>query len=157
LADVLWYGRDDWYKNPAAFRQLASACPDVSFATIGRADLPASDNVRDLGWRDDVAALLPRVRVLLMTSRFEGSPNLALQSLACGVPIAAFDIAATRELAADHPARVFLAPPGDIAGLRAALSDALDTGPGEPADVPSLNDVRNQWLDLLSGLAPRLA
>lgn len=52
-----------------------------------------SDAVRLLGNRDDVADVYRACDVTVLTSRREGTPNVLLESMACGVPVVATDVA----------------------------------------------------------------
>ncbi len=60
-------------------------------AMIDELDLTAS--VRLLGNRDDIVNLYNACDVTVLTSRREGTPNVLLESMACGVPVIATDVA----------------------------------------------------------------
>lgn len=150
--DVVWYGRNDWLKNPEALIALARQTPDLRFVALGRADLPPLANVKNLGWVDDPEPLITGARATLLTSRYEGSPNFALQSLALGVPVAGFEIPALAELSSIHPGRLFLAKAENIEDLRRAVHAACDKGQQKPTSVSTLSEVRREWSDLIGGL-----
>lgn len=86
------------------------------------------------GWRTSVrppVAALPDLfnefDLVVMPSRFEGLALIAIETILCGVPLAATSAPGLKEiLPADHP---WLAPPEDPAALAAALSRAI----GDPS------------------------
>ncbi len=55
--------------------------------------LGLSEAVRCLGNRDDAADLYNLCSVTVLTSKREGTPNVLLESMACGVPVVATDVA----------------------------------------------------------------
>jgi glycosyltransferase involved in cell wall biosynthesis len=79
-----------------------------------------SGRVGWLGLRDDVPDLLAASDAFVLSSRWEGSPNVVLEALAAGVPVAATDVGGVRELVHDGRSG-FLVPPGDVAALAGAM------------------------------------
>jgi glycosyltransferase involved in cell wall biosynthesis len=63
---------------------------DQVFKLIEELDLKA--NCRFLGNRNDVEALYTICDVTILPSFFEGTPNVALESMSCGVPVIATDV-----------------------------------------------------------------
>jgi glycosyltransferase involved in cell wall biosynthesis len=103
--------------------------------------LPA-DQVVFTGYRDDdeVRAIVAGAAVLAFPSAAEGFGLPPLEAFAAGVPVVASDLPVTREVLGSDPDRATLAPPGDAAGLAAALQDRL-TRP----DPPGAADARRAW------------
>jgi len=66
--------------------------------------------------RQEVAAAMPNLDVLVHASWWEGLPRVVVQALAAGVPVVAFDVDATGEVVLDGETG-FLIRPGDIMGL----------------------------------------
>jgi glycosyltransferase involved in cell wall biosynthesis len=122
-------------KDPRLFVQVAAEAlgrhPDAVFLHAGdgelreqvEADIAArrlQGRVRLLGWRRDVPDLLHLADVLLLTSRWEGLPQVFPQAMAAAKPIVATAVDGAPEAIA-HGETGFLAPHGDAAGLAAAL------------------------------------
>ncbi len=86
-----------------------------------------ADRLTVLGARQDVADLLRLSDVLLVTSRFEGMPNVVLESLVLGVPVVAADVGAVAELVEDRRTGIVVSSDAaeDFAdGLVEVLSDS---------------------------------
>jgi glycosyltransferase involved in cell wall biosynthesis len=56
-------------------------------------------------------------------SRFEGSPNVVLEAMACRCPVIVSDIAAHRELLDDHSALFFA--PDDVEGVAGGIVSSI--------------------------------
>ena len=65
-----------------------------------------------LGNRDDVELIYPACDVTALPSLFEGTPNVALESMACAVPVVATDVADNALVVPDGQAG-FIVPLGD--------------------------------------------
>ena len=100
---VLLIGRLEYQKNQQlALRALASmeetdrrkirlflagaGTQEVMLRGLARA-LDVEENVRFLGYRSDLASLLPGADLLLMTSLFEGMPLTLIEAMNAGIPI----------------------------------------------------------------------
>ena len=55
-----------------------------------------------IGWRPDVPALLKRADLLVHPSRYEGQPNVVLESMAAGIPCIATQVEGIEELLGPH-------------------------------------------------------
>jgi phosphatidylinositol alpha-1,6-mannosyltransferase len=71
-----------------------------------------------LGWRNDVDQLIPLLDVLLISSRYEGFPQTAVQAVTAHVPVIGYAVGGLPELL---PAD-FLVPPGDEDGILAVVT-----------------------------------
>lgn len=100
--DVAYLGRLTYPKHPErlldVFKKVLEKKPDAKLAVIGKGDL--DDEVRAhakmlgiesqidfLGFRSNPLKILHSAKVMVMTSRWEGTPMCALEALALGVPI----------------------------------------------------------------------
>lgn len=121
-------------KDPLTFvavaERVCTAAPDTVFLLAGDGELRgpmlariAAANLRDkvkiLGWRRDIPDLLHLCNVLLLTSRWEGLPQVFAQAMAAGKPIVATDVDGNREAVQDG-VNGFVRAVGDVRGLAAA-------------------------------------
>jgi glycosyltransferase involved in cell wall biosynthesis len=75
------------------------------------------------GWRRDAAALIKAARLVVLPSRYEGMPNVILEAMAAGKPVAASHVEGVAELLGQAAAEQ-TCPPGDPQAL-SALIDRL--------------------------------
>ncbi len=88
------------------------------------ADLGVADRMVFSGWWDDVPSLLAASRVSVLSSRHEGLPRAAVESLAAGVPVVATAVDGTPEVVRDG-INGFLVEAGDVAGLARRVGQVL--------------------------------
>ena len=130
---IAFFGRDPAIKGADV---LAGALENlrgltvVTVATPAEAeqDLARHARVVSVPFTDDVREVLWAVDAVALPSRGEGLPFVALEALACGVPVVASDLPWAVELANDDGA-VRLARGGDAASLAAALRTTLAAPP----------------------------
>lgn len=89
--------------------------------------LGLGDEVRWLGWREDVPRLIKAMDITVNTSDREGSSNAILESLAMGVPVVATRVGGTPEILDGGNAGVLIAPDDSDALAGALLRLAEDT------------------------------
>ena len=114
-------------KNPLDFIRLAALVkkdmPDTRFVMAGDGELrPAvesaiadaglGESVALLGWRRDVAEIIPALDVLVLTSLWEGLPRVLPQAMAAARPVVAYRVNGTPEAVADGTSG-YLVEPGD--------------------------------------------
>jgi len=133
-------GRLDAVKDQAglihAFRILCDSNPETGarlrLAIIGEgsqrpnleqhvARLALGNQVRLLGNRDDVAALLAECDVFALSSVAEGIPLTVLEAMAVGLPVVATDVGGVGEVVIDNMTGTLVAPSDPV-----ALASALD-------------------------------
>src|SRR5262249_31669926 len=73
-------------------------------------------SVRWLGYQDDVANVYRQLTLLLLPSRSEGLPNVALEAMGYGVPVVAASVGGIPEIV-DDGENGFLAPPDNAEAL----------------------------------------
>ena len=81
------------------------------------------ENVRFLGLRNDVPAIMQSLDVLVVNSKSEALVVVAIEAMACGTPVIATDVGGTREMI-DHRANGWLVSFGDEGQLTEALITA---------------------------------
>jgi glycosyltransferase involved in cell wall biosynthesis len=94
-----------------------------------------------LGNRSDLAALYPAFDITVLPSHFEGTPNVVLESMACGVPVVVTDVSDNRQLVPDGVAGYVIAP-DDLDDL----TDRLATLYREPARRTALGREARRWV-----------
>lgn len=146
--DFVWLtvGRLEPQKDHAsllqAFSQLApsnrlliageGALLDTLTAQVDALEL--TDRVQLLGLRRDIPELLSAADAFVLSSVFEGLPNVIMEALAAGVPVVSTDVGGVRELVAAGKSGLII-PPSDVG----ALSEAMRQLAALPAKT------RQQW------------
>jgi glycosyltransferase involved in cell wall biosynthesis len=132
--------------HPLFFRAAATVAgrlPDVRFLVVGDVphEGPGRDGYRrgldDLvdrlqlrercvfpGNRRDLPALYNACDLTVLPSSVEGMPNVLLESMACGVPVVATDVADNASVVPDGRAG-FLTPPGDSDAMARRMCEML--------------------------------
>lgn len=100
--DIAYVGRLTFPKNPERLVNVIAKAvekkPDLKVAVIGTGDLEGNakrlaqqmglnSNIDFLGFQSNPLKALHSAKVMIMTSRYEGTPMCALESLALGTPI----------------------------------------------------------------------
>lgn len=98
-------------------------------------------DVRLLGARRDVPALLARADVVALASVEEGMSNAVMEAMAAGRPIVATAVGGTPELLGGDGRRGILVPPGDPR----ALADGIGRVLGDPAAAARMAARARRW------------
>jgi glycosyltransferase involved in cell wall biosynthesis len=123
---------DDRRKGAAELLAALRRLEDVDFdlAVMGEGAPPLPRRTHELGLLTDderIALAYASADVYLLPTIAENLPNVALESLACGTPVVAFDVGGVPDAVRDGENGV-LAPLGDVealaAGVRTLLADA---------------------------------
>lgn len=130
--DVVYVGRLVYQKDPLRLVQvlerLVKKLPTVKIGVVGAGDLEEEvktfcnqnnlqDNVHLLGFMKNPLKVLSQAKVMVMTSRWEGTPMGALESLALGTPIVSTPTDGLCELIEDG-ANGFLSNDDDVLAER---------------------------------------
>lgn len=132
--DVIYVGRLTYPKDPQrlmrVLKRACAVCPGLKIAIVGTGDLEEEtkkvckdlnlqNNVRFLGFKSNPLKMLRDAKVMVMTSRWEGTPMCALESLALGTPIISTPTDGLCELIKDGESG-FLSDNDDILGDKIA-------------------------------------
>ena len=77
------------------------------------------------GKLDDVRPLYAEADLLMLTSEREGTPNVIMEAMACGLPVVATAVGDVPELVR-HQVSGFVLGVGDVPGFLAAVKDLAD-------------------------------
>ncbi len=110
--------------------------PEVSLVFVGKGELEeglkaeafhmgVSDKVTFLGWRDDVAEIIPIMDVFVLPSLNEGMGRVLVEAMAAAKPVVASSAGGIPDLIKDGQ-NGFLVEPGDVDGLHLAIEKLLD-------------------------------
>jgi len=117
-------------KNIPLVLECAKLMPDATFIIVGsgpqekflRQFVAKIPNIRMLGRRDDVERFYAAFDALLITSRVEGMPLVALEAMAVGTPVVSGDVGAMREILVSEKNGFLVVdnthPEGFVEGLR---------------------------------------
>ena len=108
---LVFIGRLARQKDPGWLFRIASAAlarlPNHDLVIVGgersRVEeevqlLSLQDRIRATGWRPDAQAILAASQILLLTSQYEGMPNVVLEAMALGKPVMASRVEGVVEL-----------------------------------------------------------
>lgn len=140
--DVVFIGRMVAQKNPGklmrVLRLAADSVPQIRAAVIGNgelldqtkqlaAELNLDKNVSFLGFVNNPLAILGNAKVLLMTSRFEGTPICALEAMILGIPIVSTPVDGLKDLVNDGENGFLAEEDEDMAARISALIKDSET------------------------------
>ena len=133
---VGWAGRLTEIKRPFDLIRAISAVDAAILVLAGDGELRNSaealakelgvaNRVRFLGYVSDMGSWYSAFDAFLLVSENEGTPVVAIEALAAGVPVVATDAGGTRTVVDDGETG-FVLPVGDIPGLASALARLRD-------------------------------
>ena len=116
-----------------------------------------ADMVDFHGFQSNPLAYMSRAGVFVLSSIFEGLPNVLVQAMACGTPVVSVNCpSGPRELLEDGKLGR-LVPPGDWQALAAAINATLDAPPDPAPLIARANDYSaessiDRWQELVTEL-----
>jgi glycosyltransferase involved in cell wall biosynthesis len=72
--------------------------PDSHTLRVMADRMSIASAVTFLGWRDDIDRLIPLLDAVLMPSRYEGLPQVAVQAVTAGIPVIGYAVGGLAEL-----------------------------------------------------------
>lgn len=129
-------GRLAAIKDHRTLLDAIAQIPEAHLAILGDGELSlelrkhasklgVSKRVHFVGWRLDVAAVMPDLDLVALTSRNEGTPVSLIEALASGKPVVATDVGGVRAVVEDGVSGL-LAPPGDASAVARAIKRILE-------------------------------
>lgn len=97
---IAFVGRVSLEKGPDYFMALATIFPDINFHLYGAGPQLialkncALKNLQLHGQQHNMSVVWPKIGLLVIPSRFEGLPMVALEAMARGIPVVAFNVGA---------------------------------------------------------------
>jgi glycosyltransferase involved in cell wall biosynthesis len=146
-------------------RELKAAGEDCMFCVVGggteeerlralAASWGLSEQVRFLGWRNDLEAIYADSDVVVLTSHNEGTPVCLIEALAAGRAVVATDVGGVRDVLGGGRLGT-LTPPGDVqalvAGVRRLLASSEMRRSFEaagPAEIPARFSIQRLRADV---------
>jgi glycosyltransferase involved in cell wall biosynthesis len=122
--------RPNWLieRMPAVFDRLPNhdlviAGEGPLRSSLGRlaTRLGISERIHFVGWQPDMPSLLAAADAVVLTSQWEGMPNIVLEAMAAGRPVATTDVHGVRELLGDA-AGIQITPANDVQSFVDAVS-----------------------------------
>lgn len=92
-------------------------------------DLNVADWVAFLGFQPNPLPYIARANLLVLSSRWEGLPNVLIEALACGTPVVSTDCPSGPAEILENGRYGRLVPVGDVDALARAMAEVLDWPP----------------------------
>ena len=124
--NIAFVGRLSHEKGPDIYLRLADLHPGKPFHFYGDGPLSkqlmstSTANVYYHGYQQDMNVVWDDVGLLVITSRYEGLPMAAIEAMARGIPVLAFNVGALSSLI-DNGVNGWLVDSGDVNGLSSCL------------------------------------
>jgi glycosyltransferase involved in cell wall biosynthesis len=122
-----------------AFALVRAGRPGLRLAVVGggsenalarlqalAGELGVAQAVAFLGYQPNPLRYVARAQLFVLSSRFEGFPNVLLEALACGTPVVSTDCPSGPREILDEGAYGELVPVGDPAAMAAAIGRTLE-------------------------------
>lgn len=156
-----------------AFAQVRSQCPEAQLTILGEGperhalqeqvrQLRLEDHVQLAGRSSTVSEAFSRAQFFVLSSRFEGFPNVLLEAMASGLAVISTDCPSGPAEIVQHEVNGLLVPVNDVSAMAAAMQrllsdDELREGLRAQAmqirENYALERIGNQWDALVQQLA----
>ena len=148
----------------AAFALIANQHPKLRLKFVGQGELQQTlqqqayelgiaDRVDFEGFQTDVIPYYRNAALTLLTSNYEGFPNVLIESIVLGTPVVSFDCPSGPREILDYGKYGKLVPPGDIEGLVQAMTSILEApnqfNLAERASFFSVEKAIDKYIDVL--------
>jgi len=120
--NIAFVGRLSHEKGPDRFMDVGKTIREAEFHLYGSGILEeelrnlSTENMVFHGQKNSMEEAWQQIDILLITSRFEGLPMAAIEAMARGIPVIAFNVGALSTLI-DHNINGWLVEPGDTQGI----------------------------------------
>jgi glycosyltransferase involved in cell wall biosynthesis len=138
--EVAFVGRLSHEKGLDYFLDLVAECPDIPFSIYGDGpqkdlvDQRLSSNLTFYGQQSSMEDHWQNINVLVLTSRQEGLPMVALEALSRGIPVIASDVGDLPKVILNGQ-NGWLYPSGDTTALTGYLLDWFDFSEDEQLNI----------------------
>lgn len=147
-----------------AFVLLANQYPTLRLKFVGQGELESSlkalakehslqDRIDFEGFQTNVISYYRNASLTLLTSNYEGFPNVLIESIVLGTPVVSFDCPSGPREILDYGKYGKLVEPGNIKGLANAMQNVLENphqfNLEQRAEFFSVEKAINKYIDIL--------
>lgn len=147
-----------------ALALLADKFPTLRLTFVGQGELESNlkalakehdlqDRVDFEGFQTNVIPYYRNASLTLLTSNYEGFPNVLIESIVLGTPVVSFDCPSGPREILDYGKYGKLVEPGDIKGLASAMQDVLENpyqfNLAERAEFFGVEKAIDKYIDVL--------
>jgi len=148
-----------------AFARAHQSVPDLRARVVGdgpqrtileqlAVELGVADVVEFLGIQHDMVPFYQNADMLVLTSDYEGSPNVILEAMACGLPVVSTRVGAVPDLVEDGQTG-YVTDPGDVKAIASSII-TLARDPQQRRQMGQLARAKVEAQYSLDLLGPRL-